>query len=183
MRRAAWWGGVGLLAAGLVFFAGRTAAAVRDYAAAPRLVETAAAEGERGFRLALPPGDPLAGAAAPGRAVVFVYGRDCAASRDNLWNWADVLVAARGRAVRFYAAEPARPGAPADPRHYWGGMARAVTAAAAPADTLHARFRVSVTPATLLVENGTVVRTYVGPLTPAARRGVLRFVAGAAPGG
>jgi hypothetical protein len=174
VRRRAWGAAAVVLAAGIAFFAVRTVDAARRYAAAPALAEQVTAEGERGFRIEAR-GGPLDGAAAPGRAVVFVYSAECGPSRDNMWNWIDVVRAARDPAVRLYAVAPST-----DPAAdgYWAGMAARVAVSRADTAELGARLRVGSTPATLLVVDGTVERTYLGPLTPAARRRVLRFVAG-----
>jgi hypothetical protein len=175
---AAWKGAAVLLAGGIVLFTAQTARAVRSYAAAPGLTGRVVAEGEHGFRLAFPESDAgraLAGAAVPGRAVVFVYSPECAYSRDNMWNWIDVVRAAPEGAVRFYAVSPkAVEGASG----YWAGLARRLTVAVSDPGTLGAAFRVTSTPATVLVEDGRVVVTYQGALTPAARRRVLSFVRG-----
>lgn len=178
MSGAAWKGAAVLLAGGIALFAAQTARAVRSYAAAPELTGRVVAEGERDFRVVFPAnaaGGALAGAAAPGRAVVFVYSPECAYSRDNVWNWIDVVRAAPEGAVRFYAVSPKEvEGADG----YWAGLARRVTIAASDPGTLVAAFRVTSTPATVLVEDGRVVATYQGALTPAARRRVLSFVQG-----
>lgn len=174
------WGAAAiLLAAGIALCAVDTVAAARRYAAAPALTERVAAEGPRGFRLAAE-GGPLAGAAAPGRAVIFVYATECGPSRDNMWNWIDAVRAARGPAVRFYAAAPS---SDRGARGYWAGLERRVAASRVEPEALGALLRVSSTPATVLVADGRVERTYLGPLTPAARRAVLRFVAGRPPDG
>ena len=117
--------------------------------------------------------------AAPGRAVVFVYSPECAFSRDNMWNWIDVVRAADAP-VRFYAVSPKEV---EEAGGYWAGMSRRVTVVGSDPRTLGAVFRVGSTPATVLVADGRVEATYPGALTPEARRRVLRFVQGGSGGG
>jgi hypothetical protein len=178
VRRAAWGAAASLFAAGIALSAVDTVRAARRYAAAPALADRVAAEGPRGFRLAAE-GGPLADAAGPGRAVIFVYAAECGPSRDNMWNWIDAVRAARDPGVRFLAVAPSTD---SGARGYWAGLADRVAVTRAEPEALGALLRVSSTPATVLVENGRVQRTYLGPLTPAARRAVLRFVAGGSPG-
>lgn len=179
MKRRVWGAAAGLFAVGIALFAARTVQAARRYADAPALTGRVTAQGPRGFRLAAE-GGPLAGAAGPGRAVVFVYAAGCGPSRDNMWNWIDAVRAARDPGVRFLAVAPSTD---SGARDYWAGLASRVTVTRAEPAVLTDLLRVSTTPATVLVEDGRVQRTYLGPLTPAARRSVLRFVAGGSPEG
>jgi hypothetical protein len=171
VTRHAWRALLAAAGAAVLLCGARTAAAVRSFAGAPALTEAVAAEGPRGFRAAaFHPA--LATLTAPGRAVVLVYAADCAACADNMWNWVDVVRAA-DPAVRFYAVGPSDRPAPPE---YWAGLDRRVAVAAADRRAVHQALRVDATPSTLLVQDGVVERTYVGLLTPAARRSVLRFV-------
>ncbi|HEX2095723.1 MAG TPA: hypothetical protein VHG28_25215 [Longimicrobiaceae bacterium] len=179
MRHHLWKALVVALGAGTAFFGWKTVAAVASYATAPGLTEIVAAEGEQGFRLPSTGGtdaDYLREIAEPGRAVVFVFSPECGACNDNMWNWVDVVHGARDGSIRFFALG-VTPSSEAN--RYWAGLARRIRVVQADPKRVHEALRVESTPTTLLVRNGVVVRAYVGPLTPLARRHVLEFVGGA----
>ena len=176
MKTQLWRGAIVVLALGILLCAWQTIDAIKAFASAATLTEAVTAEGQRGFALDSLP-DAFASVAGPGRAVVFVYAPECGACNDNMWNWIDAVRGAQSGAVRFYAVGPKR--SPAS-RGYWRGMEGRVEVIESDEKTVFDRFRVTVTPATLLVSDGVVKRTYLGPLTPAARRTVLRFVEGPA---
>ena len=172
MKTQVWRASMAAVALGILFCAWQTIDAIKAFASAYTLTGAVTAEGQRDFALA-PATGVFAGVAAPGKAGVFVYAPECGACNDNMWNWIDAVRSSRPGAVRFYAVGPKR-NPPS--RGYWRGMEGKVEVIESDEKAVFDLFRVTVTPATLLVSDGVVQRTYLGPLTPAARRAVLRFV-------
>ncbi|HYJ78360.1 MAG TPA: hypothetical protein VEW03_02065, partial [Longimicrobiaceae bacterium] len=125
-----------LLAMGIVLCAWQTIDAIKAFASASTLTELVTAEGQRSFSLAAPP-PALAGVAAPGRSVVFVYAPECGACNDNMWNWVDALRSADG-SVRFYAVGPKRTRAS---HGYWRGMQSRVRVVESDEKTVFGLFR------------------------------------------
>ena len=117
---------------------------------------------------------PLVEIARAERAIVFVYTPDCSVCHANMANWIDLVGAARGGTTALYAVSPMDTPAA---RAYWGGLERHVRVVTAAPAEVHRAFGVQATPATLLVEDGTVRGEIIGSLTAAARAQVRRFAA------
>lgn len=117
---------------------------------------------------------PLGEIARAERAVVFVYTPDCSVCHANMASWIDLVGALRGGGATLYAVSPADT---PEARAYWGGLARHVRIVIAAPAEVHRAFGVQATPATLLVQDGTVRGEIIGSLTAAARAQVRRFAA------
>lgn len=108
------------------------------------------------------------------RAVLLVFDPACTPTRGNVWNWVDMLGMPEGRSVRAVAVTlDGVPGA-AD---FWRGLEGRVEVVAVDSATMRNRLRVEATPATLLVEHGSVRRVYAGPLNVLAKRDVMEWLA------
>jgi hypothetical protein len=110
------------------------------------------------------------------RAIVFVYSPTCEVSRANMANWTEIIRAAQGSGVPLFAVGPVDSAAAAQ---YWGPLSRHVRLAPTDARGLVAALGVSVTPVTLVVENGTIRSQVEGPLRVAAMEQLRRVVHGA----
>lgn len=108
------------------------------------------------------------------RAVLLVFDPACAPTRGNVWNWVDLLGSRKGPPVRTLAVTlEGIPGA----KEFWRGLEGRVEVVAVDSATMRNRLRVESTPATLLLEHGSVRRVYAGPLNALAKRDVMEWLA------
>lgn len=162
-----------LLVAVLALSGWKAARASVSIVRAPRAGEQAGLAKVRSAPVRAEARGPLGEIARAERAVVFVYTPDCSVCHANMANWTDLVGTLRGGAT-LYAVSPADT---PEARAYWGGLARHVRIVIAAPAKVHRAFGVQATPATLLVQDGTVRGEIIGSLTTAARAQVRRFAA------
>lgn len=166
------------LAVALALMVGRAVRAGAAFAAGPSVAVESAGETRN---------RPLEGfdardvAAPAGRRVslgdvrsglVMVFDTACGPCAVTMASWADLAREAGGRPVELIAltVEPARGAA-----EYWHGWSR-VRVLAADTATLRNDLRLQATPTTLLVEDGVVRKSYVGPLSPTAKAELVLWI-------
>jgi hypothetical protein len=109
------------------------------------------------------------------RAIVFVYSPTCEVSRANMANWTEIIRATQGSGVPLFAVGPVDMAAAAE---YWGPLAAHVRLIPTDAPGLVAALGVSVTPMTLVVENGIIRSKAEGPLRLAAMEQLREMIRG-----
>lgn len=108
------------------------------------------------------------------RAVLLVFDPACTPTRGNMWNWVDMLGTPEGHSVRAVAVTlEGIPGA----AEFWRGLEGRVEVVAVDSAAMRDRLRVESTPATVLVEHGSVRRVYAGPLNALAKQEVVEWLA------
>ncbi|HEU0301017.1 MAG TPA: redoxin family protein [Longimicrobium sp.] len=173
MRRRSRWI-IASLVAVLASSGWKAARASVTIARAPRAGEQAGLATVRGAPVRAEAEGPLAKITRAERAVVFIYAPDCSVCHANMANWIDLVGTLRGGATALYAVSPTDTPAA---RAYWGALERHVRVVIAAPAQVHRAFGVQATPATLLVQDGTVRGEIIGSLTAAGRAQVRRFAA------